>query len=90
MLPKLEWAALVQTAESLGDTSLPAAVPADIDDTFLQHLHKVLLETHIQSGRMECPNCQHEFVIRDGIPCMLLTDLTEKSQVKEEAMETQA
>lgn len=43
-LPKLDWAALVDTARSLGDTSLPDEMPAVWGDEELTKLHHVLLE----------------------------------------------
>lgn len=43
-LPKLDWAALVDTARSLGDESLPDEMPEMWDDEMLQKLHHVLLE----------------------------------------------
>lgn len=50
-IPKLEWEALVQTARSLGDNSLPETLPqgdALDDEEFLGKLHHVLMEV---SGR---------------------------------------
>ncbi|EKD03656.1 hypothetical protein A1Q2_02002 [Trichosporon asahii var. asahii CBS 8904] len=44
-LPKLDWAALVDTARSLGDESLPDEMPEMWDDEMLQKLHHVLLES---------------------------------------------
>ncbi|KAF9156106.1 hypothetical protein BGX20_004316 [Mortierella sp. AD010] len=32
------------------------------------------IKTHIKSGKMVCPNCQHIYIIRDGIPNMLLAE----------------
>lgn len=47
-LPKIEWDALVATARSLGDTSLPAQSPdmndPMLDGEVLKQLHHVLLE----------------------------------------------
>ena len=47
-LPKIEWDALVSTAEQLGDTSLPKASPdindPMLDENLLKALHHVLLE----------------------------------------------
>ncbi|KAG9298646.1 hypothetical protein G9A89_012714 [Geosiphon pyriformis] len=78
MLPKLEWSALVRTAVQLGITNLPQVVPntagQDLEDLFLRNLHHVLLETHIQQGKMTCPNCSHVYPIKDGIPNMLLNE----------------
>ncbi|PPR04679.1 hypothetical protein CVT24_011896 [Panaeolus cyanescens] len=73
-LPKLEWKALVDTAKELGDTSLPDEQPEMLDDEFLQNLHHVLLEIHVEEGSMTCPNCGHVYPIFNGIPNMLLAE----------------
>uniref|UniRef100_V5GM64 Uncharacterized protein n=2 Tax=Kalmanozyma brasiliensis (strain GHG001) TaxID=1365824 RepID=V5GM64_KALBG len=77
-LPKLDWPALVKTARSLGDTSLPdqgpdASQPLE-DEALIKLLHHVLLEIHVVEGQMICPNCQHIYQIRSGIPNMLLAE----------------
>ncbi|KAH9840616.1 uncharacterized protein C8Q71DRAFT_701293 [Rhodofomes roseus] len=69
-IPRLEWGALVDAARQLGDTSLPAEPPEMLDDDFLQKLHHVLLEVHIEEGAMICPNCNHVYPISNGIPNM--------------------
>ncbi|KAG0221277.1 hypothetical protein BGX31_010046 [Mortierella sp. GBA43] len=76
MLGKLEYEALVITCQKLDINDLPASIPADANDNeeFLQVLHRVLLETHIKSGKMVCPNCSHIYNVRDGIPNMLLAE----------------
>ncbi|XP_006456574.1 hypothetical protein AGABI2DRAFT_228611 [Agaricus bisporus var. bisporus H97] len=73
-LPKIEWNALVKTAQELGDTSLPIDQPEMIDDELLKNLHHVLFEVHIVEGAMICPNCKHNYPISDGIPNMLLAE----------------
>ncbi|QRV94338.1 Trm112p-like protein [Ceratobasidium sp. AG-Ba] len=75
-MPRLDWAALVTTARELGDDSLPEMQPAPgtEDDDFLRKLHHVLLEIHVQEGAMICPNCQHAYMIIQGIPNMLLAE----------------
>ncbi|KAF9039276.1 hypothetical protein BJ165DRAFT_378079 [Panaeolus papilionaceus] len=73
-LPKLEWKALVDTAKELGDISLPLEQPEMLDDEFLQNLHHVLLEIHVEEGTMSCPNCKHIYPIFNGIPNMLLAE----------------
>ncbi|KZS98312.1 hypothetical protein SISNIDRAFT_404820 [Sistotremastrum niveocremeum HHB9708] len=74
--PKLEWDALVKTAEQLGDTSLPKTQPPieSVDEEFLKALHHVLLEIHVEEGAMTCPNCEHRYGIVSGIPNMLLAE----------------
>ncbi|KDN38458.1 Trm112p-domain-containing protein [Tilletiaria anomala UBC 951] len=77
-VPKIEWNALVSASRELGDTSLPDQQP-DFDDPMLDEgilkaLHHVLLEIHVMEGEMRCPNCDHLFRIKNGIPNMLLAD----------------
>lgn len=47
-IPKLEWDALVQTARSIGEDSLPEKLPEDKEtldnEEFLNKLHHVLME----------------------------------------------
>ncbi|KAG0178840.1 hypothetical protein DFQ28_004005 [Apophysomyces sp. BC1034] len=76
MLPKIEWEALTSTAVQLGISTLPPQIPenATENEDFLKALHSVLLETHIQHGKMICANCQHVYNIKDGIPNMLLAE----------------
>ncbi|CCA74735.1 related to TRM112-subunit of an adoMet-dependent tRNA methyltransferase (MTase) complex [Serendipita indica DSM 11827] len=75
-LPKLEWRALVDTAKSLNDQSLPDTPPApeQMDTEFLKALHHVLLEIHVEEGAMVCANCGHVYPISNGIPNMLLQE----------------
>ncbi|ORZ22645.1 hypothetical protein BCR42DRAFT_406692 [Absidia repens] len=76
MLPKLDWEALTSTANQLGISNVPAQVPEDANENedFLKALHNLILETHIQQGKMVCNNCQHVYNIKDGIPNMLLAE----------------
>ncbi|KAI9228904.1 MAG: hypothetical protein DHS80DRAFT_30327 [Piptocephalis tieghemiana] len=76
LLPKLDWPALVATAEQLGFAGLPDTIPeeAETNEAFLEQLNSVLLETHIQEGRMVCNGCGHVYRIKDGIPNMLLSE----------------
>ncbi|EED84232.1 predicted protein [Postia placenta Mad-698-R] len=73
-ISRIEWPALVDAARQLGDTSLPNEPPEMMDDDFLQKLHHVLLEIHIEEGAMVCPNCAHVYPISNGIPNMLLAE----------------
>ncbi|KAI8337312.1 hypothetical protein BD560DRAFT_413267 [Blakeslea trispora] len=76
ILNKLEWDALYSTAVQLGINTLPTQMPdnAEENEEFLQLVHNVILETHVQQGQMVCPNCSHVYKIRDGIPNMLLAE----------------
>ncbi|WVF67136.1 hypothetical protein IAT40_001881 [Kwoniella sp. CBS 6097] len=73
-LPKLDWAALRDTARSLGDTSLPETMPEEMTEEQLKALHHVLMEMHIEEGNMTCRNCGHVYPISNGIPNMLLAE----------------
>ncbi|KAL9941133.1 hypothetical protein V8E36_000621 [Tilletia maclaganii] len=78
LLPKLDWPALISTARTLGDSSLPEQEPdfndPMLDAELLKALHHVLLEIHVMEGQMRCPNCSRIFLIRNGIPNMLLAE----------------
>eukprot|EP00389_Voromonas_pontica_P009835 GDKH01014938.1.p1 GENE.GDKH01014938.1~~GDKH01014938.1.p1 ORF type:complete len:165 (-),score=29.45 GDKH01014938.1:135-629(-) len=85
MLAKLEWDALVKTAndvaeqlpeEERGCLALPptfASSDAD-DETFLQAVHNAILDFHVLSGSLKCPSCGREYGVDNGIPNMLLHD----------------
>ncbi|KAM0746298.1 Trm112p-domain-containing protein [Meredithblackwellia eburnea MCA 4105] len=78
-LPKLEWNALRKSAAELGNTDLPEVSPdlsdaASVPVEVIKTLHHVLLEIQVQDGSMACPSCNHNFVIKDGIPNMLLAE----------------
>ncbi|CAG09769.1 unnamed protein product, partial [Tetraodon nigroviridis] len=77
MIPKLEWGALVQAAEELGQKQdLPDQVVADYekDEEFLRKVHRVLLEVEVMEGCLKCPESGREFPISRGIPNMLLNE----------------
>ncbi|ORE04298.1 Trm112p-domain-containing protein [Rhizopus microsporus var. microsporus] len=76
VLNKLDWDALRNTAIQLGINTLPEEIPenAEENEEFLKVLHAVILETHVQQGQMICPNCNHVYKIKDGIPNMLLAE----------------
>ncbi|CEJ02632.1 hypothetical protein G6F70_008892 [Rhizopus microsporus] len=76
VLNKLDWDALRNTAIQLGIDTLPEKIPenAEENEEFLKVLHSVILETHVQQGQMICPNCNHVYKIKDGIPNMLLAE----------------
>ncbi|KAJ1501660.1 hypothetical protein HMI55_003277 [Coelomomyces lativittatus] len=77
LLPKLDWEALKSTVQQLNlPHTLPVTFPEDAstNSAFLIMLHHILLEYHITSGSLVCPECKHVYPIREGIPNMLLTD----------------
>ncbi|XP_008302480.1 multifunctional methyltransferase subunit TRM112-like protein [Stegastes partitus] len=77
MIPKLEWGALVQAAEGLGQRQdLPGELVSDYEqnDDFLKKVHRVLLEVEVMEGCLQCPESGREFPISKGIPNMLLNE----------------
>ncbi|KAM8909886.1 multifunctional methyltransferase subunit TRM112-like protein [Spinachia spinachia] len=77
MIPKLEWSALVQAADDLGQREdLPGEpVPEyENNEEFLKKVHRVLLEVEVIEGFLQCPESGREFPISRGIPNMLLND----------------
>ena len=76
MLSKLEYGALVETAQSLEVNLLPPFFdPAkDLEDeNFLKAVHATISDFHVVEGSLVCPSCSREFPITKGIPNMLLT-----------------
>ena len=41
-------------------------------ETLLRNLHKLLMETTVQEGKLVCGNCGHEYRIKEGIANFLL------------------
>ncbi|XP_073410716.1 multifunctional methyltransferase subunit TRM112-like protein [Dendrobates tinctorius] len=77
MIPKLEWEALVQSAESLGHgLDLPRELVSgyENDEAFLKKVHHVLLEVEVTEGALKCPESGTEFPISRGIPNMLINE----------------
>ncbi|XP_056295393.1 multifunctional methyltransferase subunit TRM112-like protein [Pseudoliparis swirei] len=77
MIPKLEWSALVQAAEELGQRQdLPDELLPEYENNeeFLKKVHRVLLEVEVIEGFLQCPESGREFPISRGIPNMLLSE----------------
>ncbi|XP_040028554.1 multifunctional methyltransferase subunit TRM112-like protein [Gasterosteus aculeatus] len=77
MIPKLEWSALVQAADELGQREdLPGELVPEYENNeeFLKKVHRVLLEVEVIEGVLQCPESGREFPISRGIPNMLLND----------------
>ncbi|KAK1262903.1 TRM112-like protein [Acorus gramineus] len=74
IFPRIEWKPLVESARSLGLSSLPDdADPSMLNsDDFLKGFHHALLEIHVEEGALICPETGRRFPINKGIPNMLL------------------
>ncbi|XP_066215634.1 multifunctional methyltransferase subunit TRM112-like protein [Saccopteryx leptura] len=76
MIPKVEWAALLEAAATLHLGELPKGPTQgyEQDETFLRMMHHVLLEIEVMEGTLQCPESGRVFPITRGIPNMLLSD----------------
>lgn len=85
ILPRLEWGALKQMCNELGLRRLKEDVPeagelfdenGDEEKTqpspLARDLHRLLMETCIQEGKLVCGNCGHEYAVKEGIANFLL------------------
>lgn len=86
ILPRIEWPALRTVCAELGLPGLPDECPAPGDlfeggatgeeeappTQVNKELHSLLMETTIQSGKLVCGNCGHEYAIKEGIANFLL------------------
>ncbi|XP_059378378.1 multifunctional methyltransferase subunit TRM112-like protein [Carassius carassius] len=77
MIPKLEWKALIQAAEWLGQSQDLPSTPKpnyESDEDFLRKVHRILLEVEVVEGCLQCPESGREFPISKGVPNMLLIE----------------
>lgn len=76
MLPSLEWKSVLVAAAAVGLADLPAQFdPALLGDaTFLQSIHTLLLDIHIDTGFLICPETGRRFPIIAGIPNMMIAE----------------
>ncbi|EGR34278.1 hypothetical protein IMG5_018160 [Ichthyophthirius multifiliis] len=76
LIPKLDWPALSCTVHDLGEKNFPDQFTQDLieNEDFMKQLHTIIMETHIITGKLVCPNCQRNYPIVNGIPNMILND----------------
>ncbi|XP_008505088.2 multifunctional methyltransferase subunit TRM112-like protein isoform X2 [Equus przewalskii] len=76
MIPKVEWAALLEAADTLHLAEVPREPIQgyERDEEFLRKMHHVLLEVDVLEGTLQCPESGRVFPISRGIPNMLLSD----------------
>ncbi|KAK3677617.1 hypothetical protein LTR78_002467 [Recurvomyces mirabilis] len=79
ILPRLDWEAMKTLTTELGLPNLPAETPSDEElatdgepSQTAKDLHTLLMETSIQSGKLVCGNCEHEYAVKEGIANFLL------------------
>ncbi|XP_072031043.1 multifunctional methyltransferase subunit TRM112-like protein [Amphiura filiformis] len=77
MIPRVEWRALYDAAQTLNIIgSLPAEPIDDYENNeeFLKEVHRVMLEVEVMEGYLVCPESGRKFPIKNGIPNMLLNE----------------
>ena len=76
IIPTLNWTAVLVAAEAVGLQGLPLEpVPELLSDaSFLQAVHRLLLDVHILEGTMVCPESGRTFLIKDGVPNMMIPE----------------
>ncbi|ESS36235.1 Trm112p family domain-containing protein [Toxoplasma gondii VEG] len=75
LLGKLDWEALVKTADQFGLQLPPTFTDSDkSDEHFLRAVHEAVVEFHVLEGKLVCPVCAREYPVSNGIPNMLLQD----------------
>nr|XP_058141045.1 multifunctional methyltransferase subunit TRM112-like protein [Dasypus novemcinctus] len=76
MIPKVEWAALLEAADTLHLVEVPKGPIEgyEQDEKFLRKMHHVLLEVNVLEGTLQCPASGRLFPISRGIPNMLLSE----------------
>lgn len=72
-LPTLDWSGLLMAARAVGLTDLPQQFDIALlsNETFLQSMHTLLLDIHIESGMLVCTESGKRFPIVNGVPNML-------------------
>ena len=72
-LPTLSWSGLLLAARAVGLTDLPQQFDIALlsNEAFLQSMHTLLLDIHIDSGTLVCAESGKRFPIINGVPNML-------------------
>ena len=75
-LLRMNWKHLVETAKLMGEENLPVELKMDLLENmdFLKNLHNILFQFHVVEGSLVCKECKREYVVKNGIPNMLLED----------------
>ena len=58
--------------ETLGEDAAEAQDVEEIPSQTAKDLHRVLLETCIQEGKLVCGSCGHEYAVKEGVANFLL------------------
>ena len=75
-LPHVEWGAVLVAAEAVGLNGLPDQYSDALleDESFLVAMHNLLIDIHVDTGTLTCPETGYKFPIANGLPDMLLPE----------------
>jgi len=75
-LPSLHWASVLVVAAAVGLQGFPTTYdPALLlDQDFLRAVHNLLIDIHVKTGTLICPESGRRFPIVKGIPSMKLPE----------------
>jgi multifunctional methyltransferase subunit TRM112 len=83
-MPKLDYSALLKARSDLADAdcckdesipALPEVLPTDLttcDDGLIADLSRIVFDVHVMEGKLICPDTKREFIVKDGIPNMIM------------------
>lgn len=78
LMPKLNYPVLLQAAKSVGlpVDGLPASLAEDwkTNPAFLRSVGELVMSVEVVEGELECPETGRRFLIREGIPNMLVNE----------------
>ena len=76
ILPGLDWQGVLVVAEAVGLKGMPTKLnPAILEDvSFIKAAHNLLLDIHIKSGTLICPETGKRFPIEGEIPNMMMNE----------------
>ncbi|KAI6177853.1 Protein of unknown function DUF343 domain containing protein [Aphelenchoides bicaudatus] len=78
LVPKINYPVLVQAAESVGVDvkEYPKDLPSEWQSNtpFLKQVCDLAMSVDVVDGELECPETGRKFIIREGIPNMLVND----------------
>lgn len=78
MLPRINYEVVAEASRQMASgteskiVELPASLPENPDDQFLETLHHVLFDIHLIEGFLICPGTGRKFPVRESIPNMIL------------------
>jgi multifunctional methyltransferase subunit TRM112 len=76
LIPGLDWEGILVAAEAVGLKGMPSKFNTAIleDESFLRAAHNLLLDVHIKSGTLICPESGKRFPIVDEVPNLMMIE----------------